>query len=84
MVFDSSLDAETPGQSEKVAHDMANEAFSIAIGVQMLSTIPKHALSPEQQRALSLIEASAERLVSCLLHLQELEAENDECAHRHC
>ena len=59
---------------EKVAHDVANEALSISIGIQMLSTIPKDALTPEQTRALAFIEASAERLVSHVETLQTLTA----------
>lgn len=51
---------------EKTAHDAANEALSIVMGVQMLKTLPAESLTPQQQRAMKILEDSADRLVTLI------------------
>ena len=63
--------------SEDVAHEAANEAISIAMGVQVLSTIPANALSPRQERAMRMLQESANRLVKLIDALKYQDSDNE-------
>ena len=49
-----------------IAHQASNEALSILMGINMLSTVPEHVLTPHQIRALKLLETSASNLVQLM------------------
>ena len=51
---------------EDLTHQASNEALSIVMGVQMLSTLQESSLSPRQLRAMKILEESAARLVDII------------------
>ena len=58
---------------EEIAHEAANEAASISLGVELLSHLSnREDLSPEQMRAIRLLEGSAGRLTNLIDQLKEL------------
>lgn len=57
---------------EKLAHKAANETLSISVGVKMLSTIPESKLTPQQIRAMKILETSSSRLVDLIEGMQSI------------
>lgn len=57
--------------ADELAHEAANEAVSIVVGVQVLSTIPETSLTPSQKRAMKILQDSAGRLVGLIDELKE-------------
>lgn len=62
---------------DELAHEAANEALSIVVGVQVLSTIPEPNLTPSQQRAMKILQNSAGKLVELIDELKEQTAPNE-------
>lgn len=49
-----------------IAHKASNEALSILMGINMLSSVPESVLTPHQVRALKLLETSAANLLQLM------------------
>ena len=62
---------------DELAHEAANEALSIVVGVQVLSTMPATSLTPSQQRAMKILQDSAGKLVELIDELKEQTAPDE-------
>ena len=56
---------------EDLSHQAANEALSISMGVQVLTTLSASNLSTKQMQAMKLLEKSATRLVDLIEDIKE-------------
>ena len=67
--------------TERLAHRAANEAISIVMGVRMLQTISTASLTEKQQRAIQLLEHSADQLVHFIdaMKSREMVEQASEC-----
>lgn len=79
-LFSKTMTQQSPMQNsstfnlEDLSHLAANEALSISVGVQILTTLPVANLTAKQSQALQLLQQSAARLIGLIDDIKEMSA----------